>query len=97
MHPHSGCEEEYRKRHDGIWPKPKAELRASGVLDYTIYLDQKTGTLFAFQHPAGDAADGALAGREIVKKWRHLMKDLMDTNPDESPLCGGLVEMFHMD
>jgi L-rhamnose mutarotase len=97
MHLHPGCEAEYRRRHDEIWPELKAELRGAGVSDYSIYLDPKTNTLFAYQRLADDAADGALAEREIVKKWWHMMRDLMDTNPDESPVCDPLEEVFHMD
>ena len=97
MHLHPGCEAEYKKRHDEIWPELKAELRKAGVSDYTIYLDRKTNVLFAFQRLADDAADGELPGKEIVKKWWHMMKDLMDTNPDESPVCDDLTEVFHMD
>ena len=97
MHLHPGCEVEYKKRHNEIWPELKAELRKAGVSDYTIYLDRKTNLLFACQCLADDAADGELAGKEIVKKWWHMMKDIMDTNPDESPVCDELTEVFHMD
>ncbi|MDR2535712.1 MAG: L-rhamnose mutarotase [Treponema sp.] len=92
-----GCEKEYKKRHDEIWAELKAELRKAGVSDYSIYLDPKTNTLFAFQYLADDATDGDLAQKDIVKKWWHTMKDLMDTNIDESPVCDNLQEMFHMD
>jgi L-rhamnose mutarotase len=92
-----GCEAEYKKRHDEIWPELKAELRQAGVSNYSIYLDRKTNTLFAFQYLADDAADDELAGKAIVKKWWHMMKDLMDTNPDESPVSDPLVEVFHLD
>jgi len=97
MRLHPGCETEYKKRHDQIWPELKAELRKAGVSDYSIYLDPRTNTLFAFQYLADDATDGELAQKEIVKKWWHMMGDIMDTNPDESPVSDGLIEMFHMD
>jgi L-rhamnose mutarotase len=97
MHLRPGNEAEYKKRHDEIWPELKAELRKAGVSDYSIYLDEKTHTLFAYQHLASDATNGELAGTSIVKKWWHSMKDLMETNPDESPVEGKLTEVFHMD
>jgi L-rhamnose mutarotase len=97
MHLYPGCEEEYKKRHDEIWPELKAELRKAGVSNYSIYLDRKTGALFAFQQLADDSTDGELAQREIVKKWWHMMKDIMETNPDESPVSDELAEVFHMD
>jgi L-rhamnose mutarotase len=97
MHLKPGCEGEYKKRHDAIWPELKAELRKAGVSDYSIYLDRRTHTLFAFQRLADDAADGELPQKEVVKKWWHMMKDLMDTNSDESPVSEALEEVFHMD
>ena len=93
----SGCKEEYKKRHDEIWPLLKEELRKAGVSNYSIYLDEKTNSLFAFQYLADDATDNELAQKEIVKKWWHSMKDLMETNPDESPVSDPLEEMFHLD
>ncbi|MCL2410198.1 MAG: L-rhamnose mutarotase [Treponema sp.] len=92
-----GCEAEYKKRHDEIWPELKAELRKAGISNYTIYLDSKTNTLFAYQYLASDAANDELPSKEIVKKWWHMMKDIMDTNLDESPISDNLIEMFHMD
>jgi len=97
MRLYPGCEAEYKKRHDEIWPELKAELRKAGVSDYSIYLDRKTNTLFAFQYLADDSTDSELAQKEIVKKWWNMMKDLMESNPDESPVSDPLVEMFHMD
>jgi L-rhamnose mutarotase len=97
MYLRPGKAKEYKQRHDAIWPELKAELRRAGVSDYSIYLDPETNILFAFQRLADDAADGGLAGTEVVKKWWHMMADLMETNPDESPVCGNLDEMFHMD
>jgi len=92
-----GCQEEYKRRHDAIWPELKAELRKAGISDYSIYLEPKTNLLFAFQYLADDATDGELPKNPVVQKWWHMMKDLMETNPDESPVAEDLIEMFHMD
>lgn len=92
-----GVEAEYKKRHDEIWPELKAELRKAGISDYSIYLDRKTNTLFAFQYVADDATDAELPKLPVVKKWWHMMKDLMETNADESPVSDPLAEVFHMD
>ena len=93
----AGCEQEYKKRHDAIWPELKAELRKAGVSGYSIYLDRKTNTLFAYQYLAEDASDGELPKKEIVQKWWRMMADIMETNPDKSPASDDLIEMFHMD
>jgi L-rhamnose mutarotase len=92
-----GCEAEYTKRHDEIWPELVRELEAAGVSDYSIYLDEATLTLFAFQKLKDHNGAGDLPGREIVKKWWKYMADLMETNPDNSPVSVPLREVFHMD
>lgn len=92
-----GNEAEYKKRHDQIWPELVQELRKAGISDYSIYLDKKTLRLFAFQRLADDATDFELAFTPIVRKWWDSMKDLMLTNPDNSPVVDTLDEVFHMD
>jgi len=93
----SGSEEEYRRRHDAIWPELKRELRAAGISDYSIYLDRRTGALFAIQKLADDHTTADLPRHPVMRKWWDFMADLMETNPDKSPVCIPLEEVFHMD
>jgi L-rhamnose mutarotase len=92
-----GNEAEYRRRHDEIWPELVRELESAGVSDYSIYLEASTLTLFAFQKVKDHNAADLLPSREIVKKWWKYMADLMESNPDDSPVVVPLVEVFHMD
>ncbi len=92
-----GFEEEYKQRHDEIWPDLSAELTKAGVSDYSIYLDEETLTLFAFQKLSENNTAAALPETAIVKKWWTYMADIMETNPDNSPVCIPLKEVFHMD
>jgi L-rhamnose mutarotase len=92
-----GCEAEYKRRHDAIWPELAAELRAAGVSDYSIYLDPSTLTLFAVLKRTADHSCAALPHRPIVKKWWAYMADIMQTNPDNSPLELPLREVFHLE
>lgn len=92
-----GCEEEYQRRHNAIWAELKALLSESGVYDYTIFLEKESGKLFAFQHVKGQGGSQSLGGNPIVQKWWAYMSDLMETNPDNSPISIPLEEVFHMD
>jgi L-rhamnose mutarotase len=92
-----GCEAEYQKRHDEIWPELKAELRQAGVSDYSIYLDRETLLLFAFQRLADDHTSDTLPDSPVVKRWWASMAPLMETNPDHSPVTRSLAEVFHLD
>ena len=37
------------------------------------------------------------ADTEICRRWWHYMADIMETNPDESPVSTDLAQMFHLD
>jgi L-rhamnose mutarotase len=90
-----GYEAEYRKRHDEIWPELAELLREAGISDYSIFLDEETLTLFAVQTlTEGHRADD-LPNHPIVKRWWASMVDLMDVNPDNSPVCIPLKEVFY--
>jgi L-rhamnose mutarotase len=92
-----GCEEEYQRRHNAIWPELKALLSASGVSDYSIFWDKETNILFAFQKTSGEGGSQDLGDNPIVQRWWAYMADIMDTNPDNSPVSIPLDEVFHMD
>ena len=88
---------EYKKRHDEIWPELAAELRAAGVSDYSIFLDEETLTLFAVQKLTDNNSAAALPDSPIVRKWWDSMAPLMETHPDNSPVAKPLKEVFHLD
>jgi L-rhamnose mutarotase len=92
-----GYKEEYKRRHDAIWPELKVLLKESGISDYSIYLDDETNMLFAVQSNSGKNSSQDLAGNEIIKRWWKFMSDIMETNEDLSPVTHPLVEVFHMD
>ncbi|HPT32831.1 MAG TPA: L-rhamnose mutarotase, partial [Prolixibacteraceae bacterium] len=49
-----GCREEYIKRHNEIWPELAALIKAGGVFDYSIFLDEETNILFGVQKVSGE-------------------------------------------
>lgn len=93
----AGFEAEYKKRHDEVWPELAKEISEAGVSDYSIYLDEETLTLFAFQKLRDDHTAAGLPQADIVKKWWAYMADIMETNADNSPVELPLKEVFHMD
>ncbi|GAG94689.1 unnamed protein product [marine sediment metagenome] len=98
MHLNKGQKEEYKKRHDEIWPKLKQLLKESGVSEYSIFLDEETNILFAFQKVSGEGvASQDLGQTEIVQKWWKFMSDIMEVNEDNSPVIVMLKEVFYLD
>ena len=92
-----GLADEYKKRHDEIWPELSALLRKSGVSDYSIFIDEETNILFAVQKQNGSSSSQDLGSEAIVRRWWAHMADIMETNPDGSPVSIPLREMFHLD
>ena len=96
MQLNNGKKEEYIRRHREIWPELKKLLKDTGVKEYSIFLDEETNTLFAFQKVEGTQNSQELGTNEIVKKWWKYMGDIMETNPDNSPVSIPLKELFYM-
>ncbi|MDR3457917.1 MAG: L-rhamnose mutarotase [Verrucomicrobiae bacterium] len=92
-----GVVAEYKKRHDELWPELAAELKAAGVSDYSIFLDEDALTLFAVQKVSDGNTAAKLPDSPIVRKWWRYLAPLMETHPDHSPVASPLKEIFHLD
>ena len=92
-----GCQAEYQRRHEALWPELKKLLVESGIQDYSIFHDAETDILFAVQTLEGEKHSQALGDHIVVKRWWAYMADIMETNPDQSPVTKPLLEVFHLD
>lgn len=91
-----GYAAQYKERHDAIWPELASLLRESGVRDYSIFLDEQSGKLFAVLRrlPGHNMAD--LPAHPVMQRWWAAMADLMDTAADHQPLTQALTPVFHL-
>jgi L-rhamnose mutarotase len=92
-----GQEAEYERRHQPIWPELEAVLKAHGVHNYSIFLHPETRQLFAYAEIESEEQWAAIAQTPVCRKWWAHMKDLMPSNPDNSPVSRPLKEVFHID
>ena len=92
-----GVEDEYKKRHDEIWPEMISVLKEAGVSDYSIFLDEETGQLFAFLRRDEKHLMDALPDKAIVRKWWDWNAPLMEVLTDNEPVSIPLKEMFHLE
>ena len=91
-----GCEAEYKKRHEVLWPELEVLLKGSGVKDYSIFLDEETNALIGYLTIEDKTKLDALPDVPVMKKWWAYMKDIMETNEDNSPLSVSLKEVFYL-
>jgi len=91
-----GMEEEYKRRHDTIWPELVGLLREKGISDYSIFLDERTGHLFGILSVEDAMRMDELPEQPVMKQWWAYMKDIMETHADHSPVSIPLQQVFHM-
>jgi len=91
-----GFEQEYKKRHDEIWPELSALLKDTGISDYAIFLDEETNSLIGVLKVADKALLDTLPANAVMQKWWAYMGDIMESNPDSSPVSIPLKEVFYL-
>ena len=64
-----GQRDEYKQRHDEIWPKLLEALSEAGVSDYSIHLDPDTNILFATMWRREDNSLDVLSQTYLMQKW----------------------------
>jgi L-rhamnose mutarotase len=91
-----GYEQEYKKRHDEIWSDLKDLLKQSGIVDYSIFLDKQSNDLFGYLTIENMKKLDLLPKEPVMKKRWSYMKDIMETNDDNSPVTIPLEEVFYL-
>jgi L-rhamnose mutarotase len=92
-----GREAEYARRHQPIWTGLADVLKAHGVHNYSIFLHEETRQLFAYVEIEDEARWSAIAQTEVCRRWWQHMREIMPSNPDNSPISRELKEVFHLD
>ena len=76
--------EEYKRRHDNIWPSMKEVLKDAGIKNYTIW--NVGDELFGYYEceQGVEYATRVQACSETVVEWNEYMKDvlIMELDPD---------------
>ena len=91
-----GYEEEYQRRHDKLWPELRELLKKAGIQDYSIFLDPSTNILFGVLKAEDQKALDNLPDHPVMQRWWKYMGDIMDSNPDNSPVSIPLKEVFYL-
>ncbi|HSI16569.1 MAG TPA: L-rhamnose mutarotase [Sphingomonas sp.] len=90
-----GAVDEYRRRHDEIWPELATALSEAGIYDYSIFLDAGTLALFAVLKLRDDNRREALPDLPVMRKWWDYMAPLMEVEPGNRPKEWPLTLVFH--
>ena len=88
--------EEYKKRHDELWDEMQQTLKSYGAHNYSIFLDEQNGYLFAYVEIENTEKWAAIRDTAICRKWWEYMAPLMETNEDNSPVAVPLKSVFYL-
>lgn len=88
--------EEYKKRHDELWPEMKEMLKEHSCKRYSIWLDEESHYLFGYLEIENEEKWGKVPETDINQKWWKYMEDVMDTNSDSSPITKELKKVFEL-
>ena len=92
-----GYEEEYRRRHDEIWPEMVEALREAGVRNYSIF--RHGLTLFGyFETDDLGQTQRSLVNSEVNRRWGESMEPIMKMEIDPNTDFPYLLPLqWHMD
>lgn len=93
---HADAYAEYERRHSPIWEELAQVLRDHGVINYSIFLDERDGSLFGYAEIEDEARWNSIAQTPVCKRWWTYMRDVMPTNADDSPQTVELREVFRL-
>ncbi len=92
-----GMEKEYEKRHNELWPEMQQMIHEHGGHNYSIFLDTETDVLYGYIEIEDEKLWAKGADTAINRKGWDFMADIMETNPDNSPVAIDLHPVFHLD
>lgn len=94
---YEGKEKEYERRHNELWPEMIDMIHEHGGKNYSIFIDEETNVLFGYIEIEDPEKWNQSADTAINRKWWDYMADIMETNPDNSPIAKDLKPVFHLD
>ncbi|PUY86328.1 L-rhamnose mutarotase, partial [Cronobacter sakazakii] len=68
-----------------------------GAHHYAIWLDAQRHLLFATVEIESEARWNAVAQTEVCQRWWRHMREIMPSNPDNSPVSQELKNVFYLE
>jgi L-rhamnose mutarotase len=92
-----GTEQEYKRRHDEIWPEMVQALHESGIRNYTLFRRGLEVIAYAECEPDARTAFGKMAATDVDARWSEWFGDVIAQRfgPDGEPMTA--EEVWHLD
>lgn len=90
-----GSEDEYKRRHDELWPELASAIRDAGISNFSLFRRGLEVIGYCECEPDGATAFGELAETEVDRRWSESMSDLIARETDESGRLIAYEEVWH--
>lgn len=91
-----GREEEYERRHREIWDEMVAELRRSGITNYSLFRRGRTVIAYAECIPDATTAFGIMGATDVNKRWSEWFGDVLEEFTDAEGQLLWASEVWHL-
>jgi len=89
-----GALEEYRERHDKIWPELVEEIQRAGIARMIAF--EADPSIFYYSEVHDEGAWERLWDTEVHDRWAEAFQSLIQMDADGKPLAGDLTEIFYL-
>jgi L-rhamnose mutarotase len=93
----AGAEDEYKRRHDEIWPELVDVIRGSGVTNYSLFRRATTVIAYCECEPDVATAFAKIGASEVNARWSEYFEDLIVALTDDDGELFTAQEVWHLD
>jgi len=94
---YEGAEEEYKRRHDEIWPELATAIQESGLKNYSLFRRGTQVIAYVEAHPDAATAFAKIAQSEYNGKWSDWFKDLIVNQASDTGKQLSFTEVWHLE
>ena len=94
---YDGAEEEYKRRHDEIWPELVELIQESGLKNYTLFRRGTQVIAYVECHPDTETAFAKIAASDVNARWAKWFEEVIVSLTDDDGNLFEAAEVWHLD
>lgn len=94
---YEGKEEEYKRRHDEIWPELVRDIKAAGFENYSLFRRGTSVVGYFEANPDAATAAKRMASSEASVRWANIFNEIIVNLNDSHGNLMSMAEVWHLD
>jgi L-rhamnose mutarotase len=92
-----GTEDEYKRRHDEIWPEMVSALRESGISNYSLFRRGLEVIAYAECEPDAATAFAKMGATDVDRRWSEWFEEVLERRFGDDGEAMSVPEVWHLD